>query len=337
MSLINVNSLPSKISYLVDYFWSHPINILAVTETWLTPLISDSVVNIHNFSIYRSDSPSGTAKHGVCIYVHKDIKFVPVSCNIPNTLIIHLTQFDVFVILVYRPPSNSQEDNHNLISFIHSFCYSKEFVLLGDFNLPSIDWSSDSPLFSYMSPTDKLFYDCFVSLGLNQWVVEPTFLSSGNILDLVFTSDDDRVGEIEVLAPLPHCQHTMIMFTYIFQTLEHFDNVLPTFTKRCWYKGKYNLINEYLISVDWHFEFFELSATQMFQRLLDILNSLITYHIPTHETYNKPISNINPPKRLIRQKQVAWQEYKQLRSRLIRYSPNTQDALTNLYHINYQY
>lgn len=163
----------------------YSVSILAVTETWLTPLIYDSSVFINNFSIYRSDSPTGIAKHGVCIYVRNYIKYTAVPCDIPNSLTIHLTQFDVYVTLVYRPPSNSHADNVQLINFIYNFCYSKEIILLGDFNLPTINWSVDSPTTIYMNSNDKLFFDCFVSLGLNQWVEEHTFPTSGSILNLL--------------------------------------------------------------------------------------------------------------------------------------------------------
>ena len=59
----------------------------------------------------------------------------------------------------------------------------------------------------YVTRSDQRFLDLFASLGLIQWVQSPTFHLSGNILDLLLTSDLDRVGDVEVCLPLPVCLH----------------------------------------------------------------------------------------------------------------------------------
>ena len=71
-------------------------------------------------------------------------------------------------------------------------------ILLGDFNLPALDWLPSGPLTTY-PPLERSFLDVFDSLGLHQWVHDPTFPSSGNILDLVLTSEEDRIGQIHCL------------------------------------------------------------------------------------------------------------------------------------------
>ena len=66
---------------------------------------------------------------------------------------------------------------------------------------------------------DLKFFDCFTVLGLTQWVNHSTFLTSGNILDIVLSSEDDRIGIIEVRPPFPSCSHMPVCFTYVFQNL----------------------------------------------------------------------------------------------------------------------
>ena len=88
-------------------------------------------------------------------------------------------------------------ENTCLLNFLLNFCPGKEVVVMGNFNLPTIDWSSD--IFDgYIRPIDMQFLDCFSSLGLLQWIREPTFLLSDNILDLVLTSEEDCVGGVSV-------------------------------------------------------------------------------------------------------------------------------------------
>ena len=57
------------------------------------------------------------------------------------------------------------------------FSVGREVVVLGDFNLPSLKWL-DGGDGGAMSCTDRLFLDCFTVCGFQQWVHEPTFVSS---------------------------------------------------------------------------------------------------------------------------------------------------------------
>ena len=59
------------------------------------------------------------------------------------------------------------------------------------------------------------FVDAFVSSGLSQWVTESTFFRSGIILDFVFTSAFDRIGDVNIHC-LPRCGDCPIVFVYVF-------------------------------------------------------------------------------------------------------------------------
>ena len=111
----------------------------------------------------------------------------------------HLLELDIYVISVYRPPSSSSADDASLMAFFSSFCTDKEFVLMGDLNLPSIRWAGGES-WDAMVPTDRTFYDCFAALGVTQVVRESTMYPSGNILDLVLLSHEERLGDCVVHA-----------------------------------------------------------------------------------------------------------------------------------------
>lgn len=49
----------------------------------------------------------------------------------------------------YRPPGSSPEILHDLNSSLQSNAESSRIVLVGDVNLPSIDWSTDLPVSGY--------------------------------------------------------------------------------------------------------------------------------------------------------------------------------------------
>ncbi len=142
----------------------------------------------------------------------------------PNTVGVYLPDFGVTVLVVYRPLSNSLEDNIALISYLESFSVGKELILVGDFNLPSIVWSSEVPYCT--SSLDVRFLDLLSSLGLIQWVTQCTYIQSNNILDLVFTSEEVRISYIDLIDPFPGCDHFPVLFDYLLSSLNPYsDNV----------------------------------------------------------------------------------------------------------------
>lgn len=213
----NMNGLATKMHILKDSLKLHHWDILCISETHLLPHLPSAIVDIPDYSLLRHDSDGTVYKHGVCCYVHNRLLVDSVSQPMPNVLSFRLSVSNIFVLIVYRAPSNSNDSNEALNSFIVDFCSAKEVIVVGDFNLPSIDWSRSS---LHCTPLDRMFLDTFTALGLNQWIDEPTYPKSGNILDLVLTSEPDRIGSLNVLAPLPGCDHCVISFDYIFDDLD---------------------------------------------------------------------------------------------------------------------
>ena len=54
--------------------------------------------------------------------------------------------------MVYRPTSNSSEDNNHPSQFILNFSADREMILIGDINLPSINWSNVHPFQRNIEP-----------------------------------------------------------------------------------------------------------------------------------------------------------------------------------------
>ena len=52
------------------FLYEQTLHVFGVAETWLLPSITDSFVNISDYSIVRKDTSNQVAKHGVCIYIH---------------------------------------------------------------------------------------------------------------------------------------------------------------------------------------------------------------------------------------------------------------------------
>ena len=51
-------------------------------------------------------------KHGVCVYVHYSVLIDSIDAPISNVLTFRLVSLNVYVIVVYRPPSNTPHANN---------------------------------------------------------------------------------------------------------------------------------------------------------------------------------------------------------------------------------
>ena len=184
-----------------------------MSESWLVESIQSSFVTIEGYNIIR-DVYEKIRKHGACLYIKNNLKCVEIDVNCLSVAAVHLLDHDLWVMAVYHPPSYTVAENLMLIEVITTFCEGREVVVLGDFNLPSVKWSADV-IFHGVSQNDQVFVDCCVASGLLQWVKEPTFVTSVNILDVFFTSEDDWVGDVDVLAPFPGSGHSPVQCEYL--------------------------------------------------------------------------------------------------------------------------
>ena len=306
-----------------------------MSETHLTANVSDAAIRIPGYTLLRNDS-GDTKIHGVCAFIAEHLHFDNVDASFRNVLSFRLTRFDTYIYVVYRPPSYSVTDNEELLAFLMRECVGKEAILLGDFNLPSLNWSLPGDVLRSASASDTRFIDLFDLLGLTQWINEPTFPRSGNILDLILTNESDRMGDVVVRAPPPGCDHCSIHCRYIFDCDIQQHKTSPH--RQLWQRGKYEEMNTILAEIDWDFEFRFLTAEEALGRLMDILQPLISQLIPIAkqgESRKLPWKR-NPPSSLKRRRSSTWSAYKLARATYGRKAPITQSRLKSFHEVNKQ-
>ena len=329
LAQINLNGLCSKVNLLSDFARSSRLDIVCITESHLLQHVPNSFVQIPNYTLVRNDVNGAVYKHGVCAYVSNNITLGDVSAPIPNILTFHLVSYNVFVVVVYRPPSNSTAENEQACTFLRSFCADKEVILMGDFNLPGLDWiNGNLNRGPGCSTTSLMFAELFDSLGLTQWVTQPTYPRSGNTLDLVLTSEPDRIGLVEVSPPLPGCDHCPTSCDYVFDKFPADSaHECPMPYRRAWNRGHYARMRRSLQSIDWDLELACLNADDSFNHFAEIISELINVHVPMQNfNQGKPPWKMRPPTSLIHRRKEAWQTYKRQRHYLGRSSAGTRAA-----------
>lgn len=118
------------ISLFADY------DVLALSETWL---IQTSRINVSNFCVYRRDSHNRfggdlmLAIRPSLPYTYIDDYFVIDGKINSIAITIHLKNFDLILISIYRYPSCSLSpaEYDSLFKFCQSFSH---MILAGDFN-----------------------------------------------------------------------------------------------------------------------------------------------------------------------------------------------------------
>ena len=209
---MNVRSWISKVDEIKHLVVSSQVDILGITETWLSPsVLNSNLVPSVNFNIVRRDRPADVARTGggVAFLLHPSVSFLhrpdlePVNSNI-EILCIQLLKVDspTFVFVCYRPPNSdcslfcsalrtsiSQISDNN--ANIH---------ILGDFNARLSHWYSKDPNTHQGQTLQNLFDD----LSLTQLVHEhgTRFSPCGkksSLLDLVITSHPHLTENLTVL------------------------------------------------------------------------------------------------------------------------------------------
>ena len=85
----------------------------------------------------------------------------------------------------------------------------KKFFLVGDLNLPSINWHTNLST----NNLEQMFLNEFIRLGLIQCVHAPTHIKN-NILDIILTNSDDYISNLEILCDHEACKSDHYAVTF---------------------------------------------------------------------------------------------------------------------------
>ncbi|GAA58116.1 hypothetical protein CLF_113582, partial [Clonorchis sinensis] len=183
------------------------LSLIALTETWLTPDVSDAEFSIYGYSIFRADSKRGRTG-GVALYLHATL---PIPIVLSDTtpapfcdalwLQVPLRGPDSLLLgVVYRSPSSPPEDEHFLIRTLGQLSSSYHFthrLLVGDFNVPKAPWTERQCIGSSGTFAAAL-YEVVQQSAWAQHVVAPTRYRAGqqpSLLDLVITNERHFVDQ----------------------------------------------------------------------------------------------------------------------------------------------
>ncbi len=148
--------------------------------------------------------------HSIDITTSSELLLVKIDC----------TQ-SLYCCCIYIPPNSPPIVYHNLFTSLTQYFNSSPVLLLGDFNLPDVCWSS----LSSSSISGSIMCDYLFDLNLSQTINKPTSIH-GSILDLVITNHPEPITSTTINNYLSLSDHFPISFE--FKLLEQVSN-LPHF------------------------------------------------------------------------------------------------------------
>ena len=198
---------------------------------------------------------------GSILYIKSSLTHMPVEIKGPGKNfeehILQEIKIDdsesVILALLYRSPSSEPQNNWQLLDLLKELCSLKpQLVSMGDINLKEINWEHMMAPGKNTEDYNHLFIKCLQDLYLTQHVHENTRQrgnDSASCLDLIISSDENYIMNIEQLAPLGKSDHSIIKFETPFKPPENIPKI-----KVCYDKGDYKGLNEELSKIDWETE-----------------------------------------------------------------------------------
>ena len=208
----NAQSLINKIDEMRAIVAMNQPDILIVTETWTNESVSNEYLILSEYDIIerkdRNDTDRGRGG-GLIIYVKKALCAWKLSCetdfNQCGMVGVKLKGADLRVLAVYRSPNSSRSNDDELCDFIEKM--NGTFIIVGDFNFPDIRWRDGRS-----GPKGRKLLETINNKFLTQHIETATH-DGGNILDLVISSEDELVRDVEMCGNIGKSDHALIKYT----------------------------------------------------------------------------------------------------------------------------
>ena len=318
---VNAQSLKYKMDEFKGVIDREKPHIVSVTESWGKEWMGDAIFSLNDYNLYRDDR-NEKGGGGTLLYISK--KLGQRACR-PLNNAVQDHHFDsniwcwvtpmnnskkILVGSIYRSPTSSRENNRLLLQQLdraNDIAGDNRLLIMGDFNIPDIDWENRDVLVGATKIDKDLFrkfQDCF----LYQHVTKPTRFrgESSSTLDLIFTREEEDVKNIQVLQPLGKSDHGVVVGNFICE----WRNKVKSSSRRVYYKGQYDVINTKIEELNWEEMFANKAVKECWEIFKRIIEDLIQEYIPMSipKDYNEPWMNRKLLK-LWKKKHHAWNRY----------------------------
>ena len=286
-------------------------DIVILTETWCHDQLSNEILNIPGYNIDpnlrkdRTDTDNGRGG-GIIVYTKSGLTILP-NNDIKSDFIQYVS-FDVHCnnhlqnfIAIYRSPNSSDTNTDKLCNIVSDHMNTNS-IMIGDINLPNIDWPNN-----ISDRKGKMFLDTTSENHVMQVVDFPTH-NKGNILDLILTKSPEQIDNLTKLDFLGNSDHNMILF----DVKCDFSQVKTTELIYDWSKADFDSYRYELDSINWNTFFNNCDSEEMWLKLKSKLNELQDIYVPKklRRSSNQPAWMNRKLLQQIRKKRRVFKQWK---------------------------
>lgn len=328
---INVENIKAHRESFINTFKDNIFDIIAVSETFLKPVIPSEPYMLNEYNLLRHDRESKEGG-GLAVYIRKGFTYKIIAhsqamyCRKPEFVIIEICMgWKLLLGVVYKPPK---------LGFISEFfdilgnllpTYSNVLVL-GDFN---VNLASDR-----MFAEKVQFLNTVKAFNLNILPLQPTFHLPNicdSLLDLLITNDISRVRQFGQ-TPVSGISYHDLIFVELNLKIK-----LSSRSEKIFVRDFKNVNNDDLKSdisnVDWNSIYVSESMDEKVDIFNEKLSAIYDKHVPLRQISNKRdpcpwitgnIKSLMKERDLLYKQYVKtknqniWETYKVLRNRIKR-------------------
>ena len=285
----------------------HNYDIIILSETWLHSGISDNEYIDDRYCVYRCDRDrvgSGRGDGGgVLVAIRRELGAAPRALHaapaasaarsspLIDYVLVELRTRDYCCVIgaTYIPPNLNQEEYAYFLQCLSDSLLLpdvNEFILIGDFNIPTIEWKTcdnnicmEPGLNTNFSTPVRHLINFMSSLNCFQY---NHFKNKNNrILDLCFSNIIDCTPYFPSHSIVPIDGHHPPF--YVIVNLNKYLSILSNkpHTQHNYNKADYALIISELDKVKWDDLFHNKSASEAVAALYDVIFSVIKNHVPS--------------------------------------------------------
>ena len=183
------------------------LDIICITETWIKTDGRDfeGEFFLPGYTMFKRDREL-RAGGGVVIYARNHLNAQPIPCDSPYEIVGvkirgHQTMVQLFA--VYRPPRQVRGRDLEMYDTLGRLLQDETSIIVGDFNC-RVNWDTDGTVAGEGTRLIEFKNEHY----LTQMVRHPT--RGANTLDLVFTTDEDLITQVEVGEHLGNSDHKTV-------------------------------------------------------------------------------------------------------------------------------
>ena len=302
----NAQSIVNKVEELRALAAINDPDILILTETWTNEAISNEYLNVNGYEIIerrdRNDTDRGRGG-GIIVYVRKNMHAWREDCDTSfnQCAMVKLKRHigELCMIIVYRSPNSTKTNDEELCKWVDK--QRGNYIIIGDFNFPDIRWEAGCA-----GAKGRKFLETVNDRFLTQHVQFATH-DSGNTLDLILSSQDDLVRNVEPMGKIGKSDHVMMRCKVQLDAVR--SNNAQMY--RDFYKADHKEMRR-TMKKNWPMLLDGKDANQIWSVIKESLKMAIDIHVPLRKR-----KRTDEPKWLdaelrkkIGEKRKAWSEWK---------------------------